>query len=97
MPKTVEKKAEKKAQETTNLVDNIEALNQLLERVQNDFHKMYLDEMKRLEDLSIYGDSEISEDTFKTLKKGLITSLDKFFSSKLKSSIMLTNSCIFSS
>lgn len=41
----------------------------LLERVQNDFRKMYLDEMKRLEDLSIYGDSEISEDTFKTLKK----------------------------
>lgn len=47
----------------------LEERESLLERVQNDFHKMYLDEMKRLEDLSIYGDSEISEDTFKTLKK----------------------------
>lgn len=47
----------------------LEEKESLLERVQNDFHKMYLDEMKRLEDLSIYGDSEISEDTFKTLKK----------------------------
>lgn len=47
----------------------LEERKSLLERVQNDFHKMYLDEMKRLEDLSIYGDSEISEDTLKTLKK----------------------------
>lgn len=47
----------------------LEEKESLLERVQNDFHKMYLDEMKRLEDLSIHGDSEISEDTFKTLKK----------------------------
>lgn len=47
----------------------LEERKSLLERVQNDFHKMYLEEMRRLEDLSIYGDSEISEDTLKTLKK----------------------------
>lgn len=47
----------------------LEERESLLERVQNDFHKMYLEEMRRLEDLSIYGDSEISEDTLKTLKK----------------------------
>lgn len=47
----------------------LEEKESLLERVQNDFHKMYLDEMKRIEDLSIHGDPEISEDTLKTLKK----------------------------